>query len=149
MTIRNITSVQIIVTYGVELGIDESLLLKGSGLVSSQLKDHQQRVEDKQELHILNNLMLNTPSPFMAGMELGSRYHLTSYGIMGYALLASSFARKAIELGLRYLGLTYVFSNLQLTDHYENLCLAFSWVIPGKLGELILVRDILGAAMIQ
>lgn len=149
MTIRNITSVQIIVSYGIELGIDESLLLQGSGLVSSQLKDHQQLIEDKQELHILNNLMLNTKSPFKVGVELGSRYHLTSYGIMGYALLASSTARKAIELGLRYLGLTYVFSDIKLTKINEDLCLEFLCVIPGRLAELALVRDILGAAMIQ
>ena len=149
MTNRNMTSVQIIVTYGVEIGIDESLLLQDSGLLSSQFKNHQQLVEDKQELQILNNLMLNTTSPFEVGVELGCRYHLTSYGIMGYALLASSSPRKAIELGLRYLGLTYVFSDIKLTEHNQNLCLEFACFIPGQLGELILTRDILGAAMIQ
>ena len=106
MPIRHITSVQIIVAYGVELGIDVDLLLQGSGLVSSQLTAHDMQVEDKQELHVLKNLMMNSTSPFKVGMELGSRYHLTSYGIMGYALLASSTPRKAIELGLRFLDLT-------------------------------------------
>lgn len=149
MTIRNITSVQIIVAYGIELGIDESILLQGSGLSSSQLTDHEQLVEDKQELQVLNNLMLNTTSPFKVGMELGSRYHLTSYGIMGYALLASSTPRKAIELGLRYLDLTYVFSNIELTELNEGISLRFSCDIPGELGELVLVRDMFGAAMVQ
>jgi len=149
MTIRNITSVQIIVSYGVELGIDEHLLLQGSGLTNSQLKDHQQLVEDKQELQVLNNLMMNTTSPFKVGMELGSRYHLTSYGIMGYALLASSSPKKAIELGLRFLDLTYVFSKIDLTELNGSLYLKFSCDIPGELGELVLVRDMVGAAMIQ
>jgi AraC-like DNA-binding protein len=149
MTFRSITSVQIIVAHGIELGIDENVLLQGSGLTSAQLADHERLIEDKQELQVLNNLMLNTQCPFKVGMELGCRYHLTSYGIMGYALLASSTARKAIEFGLRYLDLTYVFSQITLIELSDDLSLRFSCDIAGKLGELLLVRDMLGAAMIQ
>jgi AraC-like DNA-binding protein len=149
MAIRNITSVQIIISYGLEIGIDENLLLQGSGLVSSQLRDHNGQVKDKQELHVLKNLMMNTTSPFKVGMELGSRYHLTSYGIMGYALLASSTPRKAIELGLRFLDLTYVYSKIALTEVNQDLSLMFSCDIAGELGNLILARDMMGAAMIQ
>ena len=149
MPIRNITSVQIIVAYGSELDIDVDLLLQGSGLVSSQLSVHEMQVEDKQELHVLKNLMMNTTSPFKVGMELGCRYHLTSYGIMGYALLASSTPRKAIELGLRFLDLTYVYSKIELTEIDQDLSLRFSCDIAGELGKLILARDIMGAAMVQ
>ena len=149
MTFRSITSVQIIVAHGIELGIDENVLLQGSGLTSAQLADHERLIEDKQELQVLNNLMLTTQCPVKVGMELGCRYHLTSYGIMGYALLASSTARKAIEFGLRYLDLTYVFSQITLTELNDDLSLRFSCDIAGKLGELVLVRDMLGAAMIQ
>ena len=46
MPIRNMTSVQIIVSYGIEMGIEEDLLLQGSGLLSSQLRDHDGQVED-------------------------------------------------------------------------------------------------------
>ena len=126
MTFRSITSVQIIVAYGIELGIEESELLKGSGLTGTQLNDHEQLVEDTQELQVLNNLMQHTSSPFTVGVALGSRYHLTSYGIMGYALLASSTARKAIELGLRYLDLTYVFSQITLSQLNDDIALTFS-----------------------
>jgi AraC-like DNA-binding protein len=149
MPIRNITSVQIIVAYGGELGIDVDLLLQGSGLVSSQLTAYDEQVEDKQELHVLKNLMMNSTSPFKVGMELGSRYHLTSYGIMGYALLASSTPRKAIELGLRFLDLTYVYSKIELIEINQDLSLRFSCDIAGELGKLILARDMMGAAMIQ
>jgi AraC-like DNA-binding protein len=149
MTIRNITSVQIIIAYGLEMGIDEDLLLQGSGLVSSQLREHDRQIEGKQELHVLKNLMMNSTSPFKVGIELGSRYHLTSYGIMGYALLASSTPRKAIELGLRFLDLTYVYSKIELIEINHDLSLRFSCDIAGELGILILARDMMGAAMIQ
>ena len=149
MAIRNIISVQIIIAYGAELGVAEDKLLQGSGLVHSDLIDHERFVEDRQELHILKNLMNHTSNPFKVGMELGSRYHITSYGIMGYALLASSSFRKAIALGLRYLDLTYAFSEIKLTDHHDDLSLEFSCDIPGDLGLLVLTRDIWGANTIQ
>jgi AraC-like DNA-binding protein len=149
MPIRNITSVQIIVAYGDELGTNVDLLLQGSGLVSFQLTAHDEQVEDKQELHVLKNLMMNSTCPFKVGMELGSRYHLTSYGIMGYALLASSTPRKAIELGLRFLDLTYVYSKIELIEIDQDLSLRFSCDVAGELGNLILARDMMGAAMIQ
>jgi AraC-like DNA-binding protein len=117
--------------------------------VSSQLTAHDEQVEDKQELHVLKNLMMNSTCPFKVGMELGSRYHLTSYGIMGYALLASSTPRKAIELGLRFLDLTYVYSKIELIEIDQDLSLRFSCDIAGELGNLILARDMMGAAMIQ
>jgi AraC-like DNA-binding protein len=149
MAIRSITSVQIIVAYGQELGIDQATLLLGSGLDGVQLTNHQQLVEDRQELHILNNLMEQSTDHFKVGMELGCRYHLTSYGIMGYALLASSTVRKGIELGLRYLDLTYVFSTINLAEDNGGLSLSFSCDIPGDLGQLVLIRDMWGAGMIQ
>jgi AraC-like DNA-binding protein len=149
MGIRSITSVQIIISYGLELGIAEHVLLQGSGISSLDLTGHGRLVEDQQELHILNNLVLNTDNLFKVGMELGCRYQLTSYGIMGYALLASSTVKKAIELGLRYLDLTYAFSVIKLADRNGDLSLEFSCDIPGDLGRLVLIRDMWGAAIIQ
>ncbi|GIU50547.1 transcriptional regulator [Shewanella sp. KT0246] len=149
MTVRDITSVQILVAYGIEQGISQEDLLQGSDLVSTQLNDHHQQVEASQELTVLNNLLKYHSCVFELGVELGCRYQLTSYGIMGYALLASSTARKAIELALRYIDLTYAFSTIALTEIKGELVLTFNCHVPGKLGEIALIRDMIGAAMIQ
>jgi hypothetical protein len=58
-------------------------------------------------------------------------------------LLSSSTPRKAIELGLRFLDLTYVYSKIELTEINQNLSLRFSCDIAGELGKLILARDIM------
>lgn len=149
MAIRNMTSVQIIVSYGNELGINTDVLLQDSALNSAQLNDHEQIITPTQELKVLDNFLKQRTCPFTLGAELGCQYHLTSYGIMGYALLASSTARKAIELALRYIDLTYVLSKVTLTDINNELSLSFSCDIPSALGELALTRDMIGAAMIQ
>ena len=106
------------------------------------------QIQAKQELKILENLLHFIPEPFKVGVALGSRYHLTSYGIMGYALLSSGTMGKAIELGLRYLDLTYVFSDIILTNNKGNTELRFSIDLAGDLGQMILMRDIWAVSVI-
>lgn len=149
MAIRNITSAQLIVSYGQEQGLSVAELLKGSGVTPDQLKDDQLQIEDRQEFQILSNLSLHTDDPFRAGIELGSRYHLSSYGIMGYALLSSSTMRKALEVGLRYLALSYAFSDIFLIETETDTGLGFNCEIPDKLGEMILIRDLWAVGVIQ
>lgn len=149
MAIRSVTSAQIIIEYGTEQGIEANELLKGSGLKLAQLHDHQMQIQDAQELKILENLLHLTQDPFQTGIELGSRYHLTSYGIMGYALLSSNTIAKAIELGLRYLGLTYAYSDIFLMNNENDVALGFSIDIPGDLGLMVLMRDIWAVGVIQ
>ena len=149
MGMRSITSVQIILAYGVECGMDAVALLKGSDLKPEHLHDHQLQIRDDQELQVLTNLSSLAEDPFTAGVELGSRYHLTSYGIMGYALLASPTLRKATEVGLRYLVLTYVFSHLFLNERPDDLSLQFSCELSGDLGLLVLARDMWAVSVIS
>ena len=149
MAIRNITSAQIIVNYGLEQGIELTDLLIGSGITPLQLKADQAQIEDQQELKILSNLSRFIQDPFRAGIELGNRYHLTSYGIMGYALLSSSTMRKVLEVGLRYLGLSYAFTDIFLVNNTDDVGLGFNCEITGKLGEMILVRDMWAVGVIQ
>lgn len=149
MSIRGITSAQIIVEFGKEQGITAGDLLKKTGIKPAQLSDHHMQIQDEQELQILKNLLQHITDPFQAGIELGSRYHLTSYGIMGYALLSSSTMRKAIEIGLRYLGLTYAFSDIFLMNEDNDVALGFHCDVPGDLGCMILMRDMWAVSVIQ
>jgi AraC-like DNA-binding protein len=148
MAIRNITSAQIVVEYGKQQGIPITDLLEGSGLLEAQLNDHEMQIKDEQELRILSNLLPHIQDPLQAGIELGSRYFLTSYGIMGYALLSSSTMRKAIEIGLRYLGLTYAFSDIFLIADDQDIALGFQCDIQGDLGCMVLMRDIWAVGVI-
>ncbi|HCM05820.1 MAG TPA: AraC family transcriptional regulator [Oceanospirillales bacterium] len=148
MAIRNITSAQIVVEYGKQKGVSIADLLEGSGLLETQLDNHEMQIKDEQELKILSNLLPHIQDPFQAGIELGSRYFLTSYGIMGYALLSSSTMRKATEIGLRYLGLTYAFSDIFLTSDDQDSALGFNCDIQGDLGRMVLMRDIWAVSVI-
>ena len=149
MAKRSIVSVQIILAYGQELGYTTAQLLASSGIHPAQLSNTEQQIDHQQELTVLNNLLNLASDSFRLGIELGLRYQLTSYGIVGYALLASSTLRKAADIGIRYLSLTYAFSHIQLRETQGQASLDFHCEIPGELGQLILIRDIWAVSVIQ
>lgn len=149
MAKRSINSVKIILDFAYSQGIEQAVLLDETGIDSNVLADNQAQIDDQQELAVLRNLLKVIPDPFRLGVELGSRYQLTSYGIVGFALLSSATMRKATTLGLRYLSLTYAFSSMEFKDRGEFFALCFSCDIPGDLGVLILIRDIWAVNLIQ
>ncbi len=148
MAKRDINSLRIIYHYALEKGISGEALLRGTGVEVCQLEDSESQVDDEQELHVLQNLLDYLDDPFWIGVELGLRYQLTSYGIVGYALLSSETLRKASVLGVRYLGLTYAFSDIRLNEQDDSFSLDFNTAIEGRLGLLVLIRDIWAVSVI-
>jgi len=148
MAKRDINSLRIIYSYALEKGMDSESLLRGTRVEASQLGDSESQIDDEQELHVLQNLLDYFDDPFLLGVELGLRYQLTSYGIVGYALLSSETLRKASVLGMRYLALTYAFSDICLNEQDDKFLLTFHTSIQGKLGVLVLIRDIWAVSVI-
>lgn len=146
---RGIASVQIILQYAQEQGFTADKLLAGSDISYDASQDQATQISPKQELKVLENLLSLIPDPFKLAVELGSRYQLTSYGIVGYAILSSATLRKAAEVGLRYLALTYAYSNIQLDEQADDAALTFSIDIPGSLGQFAMWRDVWAVSVIQ
>ena len=146
---RSITSVQIICDYASARGINPEALLSATGLTSEQVQQGGQgeadlHIDEQQELQVINNLLQHIDNPYIAGMELGLCYQLTSYGLFGYALMASSTLRKAITFGQRYLALTYIFSDVVLIEdpqHGSTAGIEVRCAVPGEAGKLLACRD--------
>lgn len=152
MSARSINGLDIILRYASECGMAASDVLAGTGIDSQALQDLSEQdalVDEAQELRVLQNLLNVCGDPFLVGWQLGQRYQLTSYGIWGYALLSSASLRKAMELGLRYLGLTYALCDIQFKERNGKVELLFSPKAQGDLGILVLVRDISALLVIQ
>lgn len=113
-TRRTVASVKILCELGIRLGSGLSALLTGSSILPAQLDDPHLEIDPDQELQVIHNLVrLHGKVPGL-GLMAGSEYHLTTYGIWGYALITSPTFRQAVELGLRYLDLTFAFSKVEL-----------------------------------
>ena len=113
---RTVASVKILCDLGVGLGTPLSGLLLGSGISPAQLNDPHLEIGPSQELQVIHNLVrLQAGTPGL-GLRAGSQYHLGTYGIWGYALITSPVFRQAVDLGLRYIDLTFAFARISLTQ---------------------------------
>ena len=160
---RDTNSLAILAQFADEVQMPTSALFKGTAI--NQL-DEVGRIEDVTELKVLSNLLnwwlLNCSrqgsqwpdslrSAVALGWQLGKRYQLTSYGIWGYALLASGSQREAIILGLRYLGLTYTFCDFDFNESKDRPFLSLRPVegLSKEMSALVLMRDLTALTMIN
>jgi AraC-like DNA-binding protein len=135
------TSVQLLVGLGVDQGVPEHTCLDRTGLRPEELKDASVTVSAKQELTVIANLIEALGDPPGLGLEAGIRYHLTTYGIWGFAMISSPSWRSAIEIGLRYLDLTFAFTRIVARDRGEAFHLVLDAPdIPIRLRRFVVER---------
>lgn len=148
--LRNIGSVQLMTQLGTELGLTVPQCLQGSGLDVMALADGQAQVEASQELQVVANLLTCLPDQPLLGLLAGRRYQLSRYGIWGYALLSSASLGEALEMGLRYLDLTFAFCRIQAREEAGGhwLVIDDSWIEP-ELRRFLLLRDSSAITRIQ
>jgi len=148
--VRRITSVQLLAQLGTDKGLSLDQCLQGSGLSVLALANPQQEVQAAQELQVIANLLALLPAEPALGLQAGMRYQLAHYGIWGYALLSSGSLREALELGLRYLDLTFAFNRIELISEAKHEYLQLqTQAVPDGLREFVLLRDCAAIALIQ
>ncbi len=147
---RRITSVQLLAQLGTDKGLSLDQCLSATGLSVLALADPQQEILASQELQVIANLLQALPQQTTLALEAGQRYQLAHYGIWGYALLSSSSLREALELGLRYLDLTFAFSRIELRTDGERAFLELdALAVPEAVRDFVLLRDCAAIALIQ
>ncbi|MGB2338195.1 MAG: AraC family transcriptional regulator ligand-binding domain-containing protein, partial [Alcanivorax sp.] len=104
---RAITSVRMQVAFAEEQGVPVAVCLQDSGIHPEMLGRADCTIEAGQELTVVRNLCRALGNDAELGLAMGQRYHLSSYGVWGFALLSSPTFRQAVELGVRYLDLTF------------------------------------------
>ncbi len=146
---RSIISVQLLTQLGLDLGLSLDRCLHGTGLTPVHLTGLNGEVEAACELQLIANLVEALPRVGDLGLQAGRRYHLTTYGAWGYAILSSANVRQAAELGLRYHGLTYAFTRISLNVEgaVASLCFDDQALQPALL-DFIVQRDMLAALVV-
>ncbi|AXI04710.1 AraC family transcriptional regulator [Aquirhabdus parva] len=89
--------------------------LAETGIEPDWLSNPQSVITAHQEIRLIRNLIRSIPVEAL-GLDAGERYHLTIYGVFGFALTSSPSLRNVIELSIRYMDLTYAFCRMRLED---------------------------------
>lgn len=147
---RTVVSVKILCELGVRLGSSRGALLTGSSILPAQLDDPHLEIDPDQELQVIHNLVrLHGKVPGL-GLMAGTQYHLNTYGVWGYALTSSPTFHQAVELGLRYLDLTFAFAKIHLRQS-EGLASVVLEVehLPPALRPFVVERDSAAIQVLQ
>ncbi len=114
---------------GHERGLEDEVLLAGSGLNREMLTAPDARVTVLQYGVVTDNLLRLTGDPAI-GIELGLRSSLTKVGMIGFGLMSCATYRDAIELGLRYLPIRVPYFSVQFRVEGERGVLDLTETFP-------------------
>ncbi|MCY6410822.1 AraC family transcriptional regulator [Acinetobacter sp. VNH17] len=148
---RSIHSVRLMADFAVELGVCHELILKGTGLQQQQLLDPNMTVSAQQELQLVRNLVEQCADRPFLGLEVGTRYHFTTFGSLGLALISSANIREALNFALAYFPLTFAFTQF-IVSQQENaiqIDLKVDEAIPHTLWQFIIERDAAALLTVQ
>ncbi|AUG10747.1 AraC family transcriptional regulator [Pseudomonas sp. S09G 359] len=99
-------------------GLPSETLLEGSGICAADLSRADTRITTNQEMRVCANAVALQRD---IGLELGRRMHVSSYGMLGYALLTSATFGDALRLALRYPALLGTLFELSLVEDGERI----------------------------
>lgn len=100
---------------GREVGIALGDLLSGSDLSSAAIENPETRTSVDQFLCVVRNLLRHYPHSD-AGLKVGQRIHLSSFGMYGYAMLCADTFRHACDIALRY----HLLGTPVMAVHFED-----------------------------
>jgi AraC-like DNA-binding protein len=124
--LRSSASARLLTELAAQSGVAPRRILRGTGIDRRTLDDPAGEVTTGQELALTRNLVAELGGLPGLGLEAGSRYHLTTYGVWGFAMIASPTLGDAVGLVRRSLELTF------------GLCRT---VISQRAGELVIELD--------
>lgn len=117
---RSPASALLLVRLGTEHAVPAETALRGTHLAAVDLDDPHALVTADQEIRIVRNLLRALPGAEALAARAGSRYHLTTHGIWGFAIASSPDLRSALRVGLRYLSLTWAFCAMSVVESGER-----------------------------
>ena len=140
---RSIVSAQLLVRLAAENGVGLNVCLDGTGVGRDALADAETEISAAQELHLLGNIVRALPHITDLGLDAGLRYHLSAYGIWGFAMVSSSTFRSGCDVAVRYIDLSYAFVNFILEDmDIANPRISLDdKAIPAELQQFLVERD--------
>jgi AraC-like DNA-binding protein len=137
---RGVAGVAVLVEYATEQGLAARTALAGTGLAAADLEDPDREVTAAQELRVVRNLIR---SGHADGAAVGRKYHLSAFGILGYALLSSRTLLEAMNVALRFLDLTYIFVIPQVRLEGDQVTVVLdAETLPADVREFLVRRDL-------
>lgn len=140
---RGAASVLLMCRFAAEHGIGAESMLAGAALTPKALEDPRTQLDAHQELAVVRNLVRYLGHLPGLGLEVGTRYQITTFGIFGFACVSSPTLRDLMSFALRFWDLSFAFGiptvevagdevRIDLRDHG----------VPSDVRQLLVERDL-------
>lgn len=140
---------RLLVEFGQERGVAASKILARTGLGELELADPAMEIEASQELRAVDNLIHECRQPGL-GLEVGTRYNFSSYGLWGLGLLSSATAGDALALALRFIPLTFAFCRISGSLEGEMCTVTFDPPdVEPAIQRFLVERDVAAACRLM
>lgn len=108
---RDPAALRVLVEVANESGMSAPRLLSGTNLTADQLDKSDLEIEAWQELLVIRNLRLFNDDVGL-GLEVGRRLHITTLGVLGFAMLSSRSIVDALWMASRFQSISLWFCKL-------------------------------------
>ena len=96
-----LTKIAVVVDALREVGVAPAEALRGSHVSALELTSAATRVSLNQVLEVYRNALRLAPQPYFA-YRTGLRFHVTTYGMYGFAILSSTNFRQTMQFAMQY-----------------------------------------------
>lgn len=148
---RSIVSIQIQTRFAASHGVSVATCLRDTGIDEAALANPSTEVLASQELQLVRNIVREIGHIPGIGLDAGLQYHLSAYGIFGFALLTSVSLRNTFTTAENYLALSYAFVRFHpgvVNDKVYELRMGVDQ-IPEDVRQFLFERDLAAWANIM
>ncbi|MCM6775186.1 AraC family transcriptional regulator [Nocardia sp. CDC159] len=136
-------SVRMMTDVGRAHGVDESILLAGSGIAAADLGAEHTRIWPDQEFTVARNLLAAVGDRPGLGIETARQATLGKAGIVGLAALVSATVGDVLALAIRYQALVAVAVRYVLREQGDRVLLEVDGdAIPADVRDYFLEREV-------
>jgi AraC-like DNA-binding protein len=139
---RGMATARVLSQLGFDHGLGAEQVLRHTGLTRAELDDPKGELDAQQEIQLIRNLVTELPHLPALGLEAGSRYHVTTYGLWGYAVLSSPTLGMAVSMASRMLNQTFSLTTNEVEQVGEQIMVTYhSDHLPPEVRQFIMDRD--------
>jgi len=139
---RGMATARVLCQLGQDHGLSLEQLLQHTGLSRAQLDDPKGEIEAQQEIQLIRNLIGGLPHIPTLGIEAGTRYHVTTYGLWGYAVLSSPTLGMAVSMASRMLNQTFSLTTNEVEQAGDQVFVTYHTDhLPPDVRQFVVDRD--------
>lgn len=110
--LRSVASAAVLTDFAMERGMSANRILRGTDITPGMLRTPAAEIAASQELALLSNIVAGLGDTPGLGLAAGARYHASTHGAWGFAVLSSPTVGSALEVGVTFAELSFSFATI-------------------------------------